>query len=308
MEAEGRKLEHSSINVTPKVTVGLMVYNEEKYLEKALDCILTQSLKDCKVIVADNCSTDRTKDIAENMAAKDTRITYYRHSKNIGALENYNWLVRNTDTEYFVLAGAHDIWPENYLGSLFSALEKRKDAVLAYAPTVWIDETDNPVLTKTTGYIDTSGCSDIFRFNLLLWADQHAMYGMCRRNALLKTRLQLKIVGSGAILLAELALLGSLIVVPETRWYRRINRNPETRDQVLSRYAMNLLVTDELHLLPHWRIPIAYYGSVLRSNLSMVKKIILIFCITNVFIVRRNDLILDLIDLFKKIARFNSNK
>jgi len=288
-----------------KVTVGLMVYNEGKYLNQTIESILNQTYTNFQVIIADNCSTDGTEEFASEYVKKNKNILYHRHEENIGALENYNWLVRNAKSEYFVLAGAHDAWSTNYLEALLSALERDKEAVLAYAPTTWIDDRGNQVIEKKTGYIDSSGYSEIARFNMYIWSDQHALYGMCRRDALLKTRLQKKIVGSGAVLLAELSLSGSFVIVPEARWKRRITRKPETRNQALDRYAKSLFVSDKVHILPHWRIPIGYYDAVIRADLTIPKKLVLIMCVGNVFILRRNDLWLDIVDLLKRIFKID---
>ncbi len=49
--------------MSPRVTIGVPVYNGAQYLEQMLDSILTQSFADFEVVVSDNCSTDRTPEI-----------------------------------------------------------------------------------------------------------------------------------------------------------------------------------------------------------------------------------------------------
>ena len=46
----------------PKVSIGLAVYNGEKYLDEAIRSILAQTFKDFELIISDNASTDRTDD------------------------------------------------------------------------------------------------------------------------------------------------------------------------------------------------------------------------------------------------------
>lgn len=292
-----------NINAAVKVTVGLMVRNEEPYLADTIECLLKQTFKDFQVIIADNASEDNTKQIASSYAQRDKRIIYHRHDKNIGAVANYNWLIKNAHGDYFVLAGAHDYVSANYLECLADALDRDSAAVLAYTPTIWMDEDGHPMSDRKTGFIDTSSRSDIQRFNMVIWVDQHALYGMCRLDSLRKTRLQLNILGSGAVLLAELALLGTFIVAPEANWYRRINRAPETHDEAMVRYAQMLFVKQETEVLPHWRIPIAYFGAVVHSNLKIFKKFILFLCVFNVFIMFRTALSRDLADFYKKVKR-----
>src|SRR5262249_26345991 len=59
---------------TPLLSVGLFVYNGERFLEEALHSILNQTFTDFELIISDNASTDRTGEIAEAYAKRDDRI------------------------------------------------------------------------------------------------------------------------------------------------------------------------------------------------------------------------------------------
>src|SRR2546422_6850224 len=69
----------------PRVSVGMPVYNGERYLAEAVDSLLAQTYEDFEVIICDNASTDRTGEIARSYAARDTRVRYARNEKNLGA-------------------------------------------------------------------------------------------------------------------------------------------------------------------------------------------------------------------------------
>ena len=56
------------------VSVGLPVYNGEKYLRQALESLLSQSHANIELIVSDNASTDATERICLEVAAKDKRV------------------------------------------------------------------------------------------------------------------------------------------------------------------------------------------------------------------------------------------
>lgn len=284
---------------SPLITVGVMAYNEEKHLASTLDSILQQPFDDYEIIVADNASEDGTGDIAARYAATDERIRHIRHERNIGALQNCNSLVHNARGQYFVLAGAHDLWSDNFLRDLYQVLEDRPDAVLAHGRTVWIDEAGEK-LDRESGYIDTSGANVIARFNMTIWGNQHAMYGMYRLDAMRKTRLQLEFVGSGAVFLGELALLGDIIVVPEAIWYRRENRAPETMQDKIARYYRTLFAVPKKPLLPHWHIPAAYFTGILKADISVTKKFLLMFSLINVLIHYRAPLLWDIRSLFRR--------
>jgi len=289
-----------SEHLEPLVTIGVMAYNEEKHLADTLDSILKQSFDDYEIVVADNASEDSTGEIASRYAEMDSRIRHIRQPRNIGALQNYNSLVENARGKYFVLAGAHDLWSDNFLPSLFEVMEKRSDAVLAHGRTIWIDD-DGAEMDRESGYIDTSDANIIARFNMTIWGNQHAMYGMYRLAALRRTRVQLEIIGSGAVMLGELVLLGHIIVVPEVTWYRRMNRTQETMGEKLTRYYRVLFSTPKNPLLPHWHIPWAYFTGILRAEISVTKKLLLTFCLINVFVHYRAPLLSDLRSVFARL-------
>jgi glycosyltransferase involved in cell wall biosynthesis len=62
----------------PLVSVGLFVYNGERFLEQSLRSILNHTFADFELIISDNASTDRTGEIAQAYAERDDRIRYYR--------------------------------------------------------------------------------------------------------------------------------------------------------------------------------------------------------------------------------------
>jgi len=70
--------------VTPKVTIGMPVYNGAKTIEKAINSLLSQTFKDFNLIISDNASNDETESICREFSQKDARIHYIRQTENIG--------------------------------------------------------------------------------------------------------------------------------------------------------------------------------------------------------------------------------
>ena len=62
--------------MTP-LTIGLPVYNGERFLEQALGSILGQTFADFSLVVSDNASTDGTMEILEAHADRDDRIVIF---------------------------------------------------------------------------------------------------------------------------------------------------------------------------------------------------------------------------------------
>ena len=113
------------MNAAPRLSVGLPVYNGEKYLAESLDALLGQSYGDYKLIISDNASTDGTEEICRQYLAKDSRLSYYRQPVNIGATPNHNWCFEQSDTELFKWASYDDLYGRDLLAPLYRGAGRR---------------------------------------------------------------------------------------------------------------------------------------------------------------------------------------
>lgn len=74
----------------PLVSVLMTSYNREKYIAEAIESVLASTYKNFELIIVDDCSTDRTVEIAKEYEAKDKRIVVYVNEKNLGQFPNRN--------------------------------------------------------------------------------------------------------------------------------------------------------------------------------------------------------------------------
>src|SRR5262245_11232182 len=74
----------------PRVSIGMPVYNADKFLPEALQSLVNQSFADFEIVISDNASTDRTEEICRSYAQRDQRIRYFRNTTNIGVFRNFN--------------------------------------------------------------------------------------------------------------------------------------------------------------------------------------------------------------------------
>jgi glycosyltransferase involved in cell wall biosynthesis len=110
----------------PKVSVCMPVYNGAKYIAESINSVLSQTHRDLRLIITDNCSTDDTQKIVKSFA--DSRIAYHRNTENIGLVGNWNRVLSLADGEYFCIWAHDDVMlPENI---------ERKVAVLDKHPSV----------------------------------------------------------------------------------------------------------------------------------------------------------------------------
>lgn len=61
---------------TPMVSVLMTAYNREKYISEAIESVLESSYNDFELVIVDDCSSDKTVEIAKQFEAKDNRVRY----------------------------------------------------------------------------------------------------------------------------------------------------------------------------------------------------------------------------------------
>lgn len=110
----------------PKVSIGMPVYNGEKYIREALDSLLAQTLTNFELIISDNASTDTTAEICKEYAKKDSRIRYVRQIENLGPSANFEFVLREAKASYFMWAACDDVWSADWLLNLYELIVKSK--------------------------------------------------------------------------------------------------------------------------------------------------------------------------------------
>jgi hypothetical protein len=226
--------------MTPSVTIGLPVYNGERYLRATLDSLLAQDYPSFTVRIADNASTDATAAICDEYAQANGRVRRHRHEKNIGAWRNFNFAARTAADPYFVWAGAHDVWAPTFVSKCVERLESDPSVVLAYSLTGSRDPDGAEVPGVVFDRIDTRGLGPLGRYRRVIW-DLNAcspVHGVIRKSALDRTGLfRLDVWGADHLLLAELALLGGFAQVPEVLFWLRAPHGEQTEDERKRRVA-----------------------------------------------------------------------
>jgi len=99
----------------PLVSIVTPVYNGEKYLAECIESVLAQTYCNWDYTIINNCSTDRSLEIAQDYAKKDPRIKVYSNKRFVGAIENHNVAFRSIspNSKYCKLVSADDwIYPE----------------------------------------------------------------------------------------------------------------------------------------------------------------------------------------------------
>jgi glycosyltransferase involved in cell wall biosynthesis len=226
---------------SPRLSVGLPVYNGGRYLAEALDCFLAQTFQDFEIVVSDNASTDQTAEICRSYAERDSRIRYYRNERNLGAIPNFNRVFELSHSPLFKWAAHDDLYRPRYLQTCIRILDDHPDVILAHSKTAFVDDigVSFPLDPATGKYIDPhTGVAQapdspmladspvaISRFWQVLSRARFGshMFGIMRRATLQKTRLIPNFAGGDRAMLAELALLGRFRCANEALYLKRFH-------------------------------------------------------------------------------------
>ena len=130
---------------TPLVSVIIPAYNAERFVARTLESVLSQTYKNIEVLVVNDGSTDRTVEIVESFARKDSRIRIL-HQPNLGAPAARNCGIRSAKGEYIAPLDADDIWHKEKIEAQVECFLRSSPSVgLVYSWSMIIDEKDNPL-------------------------------------------------------------------------------------------------------------------------------------------------------------------
>jgi hypothetical protein len=94
----------------PSVDVVIPCYNYAKYLPRCIESVLSQEGVEVRALIIDDCSTDDTQSVGEELARRDARVLYRRHAKNMRHIATYNeGLIDWATADYCLLLSADDL-------------------------------------------------------------------------------------------------------------------------------------------------------------------------------------------------------
>lgn len=114
-----------------KISVIIPVFRTEKYLEKCIDSVLSQTYDNLEVIIVDDGSDDNCPSVCDNYAAKDERILVI-HKENGGLSSARNAGLLRATGDYIAFVDSDDYVDENMYKRLIEAIEGSDIAVCAY--------------------------------------------------------------------------------------------------------------------------------------------------------------------------------
>jgi glycosyltransferase involved in cell wall biosynthesis len=286
---------------TPRLSVGLPVYNGEKYVAASIEALLGQTYEDFELIISDNASTDSTPDICLDYAKADKRVRVIRQHTNVGLAPNHNVVRDAARGEFFKWAAADDLYGRDLLRSCVEALDRHPDVVLAHAYEGVVDEDGHvtqameyPLLTDASRPSDRFrsvlfGCSGLFESRdpaqpgmvrvdndgILSACDE---YGVIRTEALRRTKPHGSYHHPDRIIVCELALRGRFHITPEWLYFRRdttdrsynVSTKLRTRCEIMDPARKNRLKHPTVRLVGEYLL--GYVDAIRRAPIPASEK------------------------------------
>jgi glycosyltransferase involved in cell wall biosynthesis len=139
----------------PLVTIAIPTYNRaDSYLKQALQCAVTQTYSNIEIIVSDNCSTDTTETVVKGCS--DPRIRYFRHKKNIGANNNFNFCLAGAKGDYFLLLQDDDLIDRDFIDVCMETANYTTDIGIIRTGTRLIDSEGKVIAESTNNVVGFS--------------------------------------------------------------------------------------------------------------------------------------------------------
>jgi glycosyltransferase involved in cell wall biosynthesis len=265
---------------TPLVSIGLPVYNGERFISQAIESILGQTFRDLELVICDNASTDGTESICRGFARQDARVRYVRNARNRGAAHNYNLATALSCGKYIRHAAHDDVLAPSNIERCVAVLEADPAVALAYPQMSRIDE-HGATIDTFRGSLVLDQPDPVQRWRCFLAAiDEGSMcdpvFGLFRADILKATPVLRVVMGADMILLGDVALRGRIVEIPEVLFFERwhagtsVNANPTLDDRAawFDPAARGKL----LNAVPHWCWLGEYAKSVAAAPLTRAQR------------------------------------
>ncbi|HEX7334858.1 MAG TPA: glycosyltransferase family A protein [Pyrinomonadaceae bacterium] len=214
----------------PLVSIGLPVYNGERYLRRALDCLLAQDYDNFEIIISDNASTDSTRQICEEYAARDERIRLNCNATNIGIIANFESVLEKANGSYFMWAAHDDLWSKSFVRMMANELESHSDASVAMSAVERLHE--NGSAGDVVRFKDAADPNSITTFQLVMALahgspHHYFIYGLFRKDFLREAFKNFpSVIASDRLMMIQIAMSTRFRYVDEVLHTRYINDQP----------------------------------------------------------------------------------
>lgn len=213
------------MTTSPKLTVTMCVYNEEKYLENAILSIVNQTYSNFTFLILNNGSTDSSREIIERCTQNDPRVNVITLKENV--IPRYDTIEKifgPITTPYILPVCGHDLWHPRFIEKCIVPLETDSRVVLAYSQTLFMkgESGEEQFFGPIAAVFDTMNMSAMKRVMFVAsgLVEAYQQFGIFRTDARNKVR-NTNVMCFDHVMLAELASIGMFAMIDEPLFYLR---------------------------------------------------------------------------------------
>lgn len=201
----------ASLPPEPRVTIGLPVFNGERFLAEAITSAANQTRPPEEILVFDNASTDRTLDVARFLLPP---ASVHTSVSNLGAVANFNRAVDAASGEFFAWLAADDRLAPTFIETCLQALAQHPDRPACLPGIQFIDERGAHLRQQSDAALGSQQMRMRARSFLRRprWTEVYCLY---RRPALMESPRFTADYGTDVLLTWWFLLRGPLAVVDE---------------------------------------------------------------------------------------------
>lgn len=241
----------------PAVSLLMPAYGNAQFIDESIRSLLAQEHSDFELLISDDVSPDETGDICSRHVDQDARVDYIRQPKNLGSVDNFDYLLKKARGRYVAWTTDHDLWDPKWLERCVGLLDVEPSVAIVQSRTKLIsdhgserglapDQFDTRRMTAADRY--RSVIRDLSWLNIF--------HGVMRRDAMLSAGPYPRMLSGDNLLLANLALHWEFAHIPEPLFIRRENRDYSETSEAHKNRVLRMTFLEranELHRVPKWR-------------------------------------------------------
>lgn len=206
----------------PLISIGIPVYNGERFLRTVIDSLLKQTYTNFELIISDNYSEDSTELICREYVQLDSRVKYFKQIVNIGMFPNFNFVFEKAKGVFFMWAAADDKWDKCYLEQAVEILENNPDCVSVFSHFEIFDINNGCTIEKITPSSIASNLPSLRIKRVLEELHPNLIYGLHRKSSIIDNKFE-TIDWSDVLFVSRLVSKGKYFIIPKVLYKIGIN-------------------------------------------------------------------------------------
>jgi glycosyltransferase involved in cell wall biosynthesis len=132
-----------------RISVSIPTYNQGQYVEKAILSVYNQTVTPDEIIVSNDCSTDNTMEVLEQLRSRIPVLRVINQPVNLGINKNVDACLKAASGEFILRLDSDDFLEPEYIGVMLGLMEEYPEAGYGHANVTEVDQYDNKLKNRT---------------------------------------------------------------------------------------------------------------------------------------------------------------